>query len=110
MKKVLLGFFGGLFIALIIYIIWAVYSINNFDSKLPPGLRQENIERSILDEFERANNLMKAALIAHKNGDDKEKCKLAEQSIKIFRNLSNFDKSWKAGVEEMEAEYKKICP
>ncbi len=110
MKKILLGFFGGLFIAFIIYIIWAVYSINNFDSKLPPGLRQENIERSILDDFERASNLMEAAVMAQKNGDHNEKCKLAEQSIKIFRNLINYDKSWKAGVEEMEAYYKKACP
>ena len=114
MKKILLGFFGGLFIAFIVYIIWAVNTINTIDSKLPPGLRQESADRTYLDQIDEGNRLIQAAVIDNQNGNAKEKCIKFEKARKILRNLNDYEMSrfgekiaWDSKMEET---FKKACP
>ena len=114
MKKILLGFFGGLFIALIVYISWTVYTVKNIESKLPPGLRQEVTDQIYLEQLNEGSKLIEAAVIEHENGNAKEKCNKFEKGRKILRNLSDYEKSrfgkeiaWDSKLEET---FKKACP
>lgn len=115
MKKILLGFLGGLFVAFIIHSVWVVNTVNNINSKLPEGLRQESIEPILLKRFEEAVNLFQASLIDRDNGNTREQCRKINQGIEIIRdlpnkNMSNLVKDWKSFVKEMEDMFKKACP
>ncbi len=112
MKKIFLGFIAGLFISLIIYFVWVIYQINTFDSKLPPAFRKESVERSIKSELDRADQLMKEALLAHENGREKEKCQKWNDVIRIYHTLANYYKTedWYSDVKDMKAKYEKSCP
>ncbi len=114
MKKILLGFLGGLFMAFIVYVIWAVNTVKNIDSKLPPGLRQEVTDRTYLDRCEEGTRLIQEAAIEHEKGNAKEKCNNFEKARKILKNLNDYEMSrfgkqicWDSKLEEM---FKKTCP
>jgi hypothetical protein len=112
MKKILLGFFGGLFIAFVIYIVWEIYKLNTIDSRLPPSLRQESVEQGMISQFERADRLIEEAKIADKNGNVKEKCYKLSQAIRLYRKTVEFyDVNYsESDLKEMEADLKKMCP
>lgn len=103
MKKILLGFFGGLFFALIIYIGWAIYSINTLESSLPQGLRghvehpfihaQKNIEKDIADI---------------EAGDKRSGCMKLRLSLSHLR-MSAESKTDRAYVLEAESKYASLC-
>jgi hypothetical protein len=115
MKKIFLGFIAGLFVSLIIYFIWAIYQINTFNSKVSPSFEKafgkESVERTITSQLDRAEQLMKEALLAHENGREKEKCQKWKELIRIYNNLANYYKTedWYSDVKEMRADYEKSC-
>ncbi len=103
MKKTLLGFFGGLFVALIIYIVWAVYSINTFESSLPPGLRGP-----VEHPFVYAQKKIEKAIVDIEAGDKRLGCGIFGQSLSQLR-MSAENEADKAYVIEAESKYASLC-
>ena len=99
MKKVLFGFFGGLFIALIIYIIWAVYSINTFQSSLGQA------EHPFLNA---KRNAVSAIASIEAGGEKMYPCGGLRLSLTHLRSWAK-TKEDKDYVIEAESKYASLC-